>query len=145
MWYAVLAGILPFGVVFMEVVILHSSSGQQVYYVYGAAMCVMAILIVTAAEMSIVSTYLSLSAEDWASHWYTSFWGPGSAGLYVFLYSLYFTFVQQSHARVPLVSRLLVVSYSLIFSGAFALMCGTVGFYASLTFVRKIYKSIRID
>lgn len=144
--YAVVAGILPFGTVFMElVVILNSVWSGSVNYLYGALMAVFGLLVVTCAEMSIVSTYLSLSGEDWASHWHTSFWGSASAGLYVFLYSIYFALAQGGETNVPLMSQLVFMSWSLVMSGAFALMCGSVGFLSSLWFTRKIYDSIRID
>lgn len=144
--YAVLAGILPFGTVFMElVVILNSVWSGSVNYLYGALMSVFALLIVTCAEMSIVSTYLSLSSEDWASHWHTSFWGSASAGLYVFLYSIYYSLGSTRGARPPFVSQLMFFCWSLVVSGAFALMCGSIGFLSSLWFTRKIYASVRID
>lgn len=146
MHYALIAGVLPFGTVFMElVVILNSVWTGSVYYLYGALLSVFLILVVTCAEMSIVSTYLSLSAEDWKSHWNTSFWGCGSSGLYIFLYSLYFSWAQSNPVQIPFVSKLVFISWSLVVSGAFALMCGTVGFFASFWFTRKIYSSIRID
>lgn len=144
--YAVVAGVLPFGTVFMElVVILNSVWTGSVYYLYGALVAVFALLIITCAEMSIVATYLSLSAEDWASHWHTSFWGSAAAGFYVFLYSLYFAMSQSAREQVPVVSQLVFVCWSLVVSGAFSLMCGSVGFLSSLWFTRKIYDSIRID
>lgn len=144
--YAILAGILPFGTVFMELVfILNSVWSGSVYYLYGALLAVFFILVLTCAEMSIVSTYLSLSAEDWKTHWHTSFWGSGSAGLYVFLYSLYFALAQPSNVQIPVVSIVVFVCWSLVVSGAFSLMCGTVGFFSSFWFIRKIYSSIRID
>ncbi|CDF34245.1 unnamed protein product [Chondrus crispus] len=144
--YAVLAGVLPFGTVFMELVfILNSMWTGSVYYLYGALLSVFLILVLTCAEMSIVSTYLSLSAEDWKSHWHTSFWGPASAGLYVFLYSLYFALAQRSDVPIPFVSIVVFVCWSLVVSGAFSLMCGTVGFVSSFWFTGKIYSSIRID
>lgn len=144
--YALFAGVLPFGTVFMELVfILNSFWSGSVYYLYGALLAVFVILVITCGEMSIVSTYLSLSAEDWATHWYTSFWGAGSAGLYVFLYSLYFALAQPSKVQIPKVSIVVFVCWSLVVSGAFSLMCGTVGFFSSLWFTRKIYSSIRID
>lgn len=144
--YALLAGILPFGTVFMElVVILNSVWSGSVYYLYGALLAVFLILVVTCAEMSIVSTYLSLSAEDWATHWHTSFLGSGSSGLYVFLYSLYFALAQSNSIQIPIMSKVVFICWSLVVSGAFSLMCGTVGFFSSLWFIRKIYSSIRID
>lgn len=143
---ALLAGILPFGTVFMElVVILNSVWSGSVYYLYGALLVVFLILILTCAEMSIVSTYLSLSAEDWASHWHTSFLGSGSSGLYVFLYSLYFALAKSNDVQIPVMSKVVFICWSLVVSGAFSLMCGTVGFFSSLWFTRKIYSSIRID
>lgn len=144
--YAVVAGVLPFGTVFMELVfILNSVSSDSVYYLYGALVAVFIILVITCAELSIVSTYLSLSTEDWKSHWYTSFLGCASAGLYVFLYSLYYANSQPHSYRVPRVSQIVYVCWSLVMSGAFGLMCGAVGFLSSLWFIRKIYASIRID
>lgn len=144
--YAAIAGVLPFGTVFMELVfILNSVSSDSVYYLYGALLAVFIILVITCAELSIVSTYLSLSTEDWKSHWYTSFFGCASAGLYVFLYSLYYANSQPHSYRVSSVSRIVFVCWSLVMSGAFGLMCGAVGFLSSLWFVRKIYGSIRID
>ena len=144
--YMILAGILPFGTVFMELVfILNSVWSGSVYYLYGALVAVFVILVITCAEMSIVSTYLSLSAEDWSSHWHTSFWGCGSSGVYMLLYSLYFAFAQPNSGQTPFVNQLIFVSWSLVVSGAFALMCGAVGFVSSLWFTKKIYGSIRID
>lgn len=144
--YAVIAGILPFGTVFMELVfILNSVWTGGVYYLYGALVAVFFILIITCAEMSVVFTYLSLSAENWASHWHMSFWGSGSAGLYMFVYSIYYMLSQPDTPEALFVSSLVVVCWSLVVSGAFALMCGTVGFYASFFFTRAIYSSIRID
>lgn len=144
--YALLAGIVPFGTVFMElVVILNSVRNGSVYYLYGALLAVFVLLVVTCAEMSIVSTYLSLSTEDWATHWHTSFLGSSSSGLYVFLYSLYFALAHSNDVQIPVMSKVVFICWSLVVSGAFSLMCGTVGFFSSLWFTRKIYSSIRID
>lgn len=144
--YAIFAGLLPFGSVFVEVVfILNSVWSGSVYYLYGALVSVFGILVVTCIEMSIVSTYLTLSAEDWSSHWHISFWGSGSSGVYVFLYSIYYSLEQPNKEVIPFVSQLVYVCWSLVMSGAFGLMCGTIGFFASLWFTRKIYASIRID
>ncbi|KAI0564611.1 Endomembrane protein [Gracilaria domingensis] len=144
--YSAMAGILPFGTVFMELVfVLNSVSSDSVYYLYGALVAVFVILVITCAELSIVSTYLSLSAEDWKSHWHTSFVGCASSGLYVFLYSLYYAQSQPHSHRVPFVSRIVYMCWSLVMSGAFGLMCGAIGFLSSLWFTRKIYASIRID
>lgn len=145
-FYSIIAGILPFSTVFMELVyILHAIRGSNVYYIYSALVAVFSLLIITCAEMSIVSTYITLSAEDWASHWHTSFWGGASGGAYVFLYCLYFAFTQQTTSRIPVVGLLVFMSWSLVLSGAFSLMCGAVGFLSSFVFTRKIYDLVHID
>lgn len=143
--YVVLAGILPFGTVFMELVfILNSIWQDQILYLFGMLSIVFAILVVTCAEMSIVFTYLTLAAERW-TWWWQAFNGSASAGMYMFLYSLYYIASQAAQDHMPLVSTMMFVTYSLVVSVAFALMCGAVGFFSSFWFVRKIYSNIRVD
>ncbi len=144
--YIILAGILPFGTIFMELVfILNSIWQNQVLYLFGMLTIVFLILIVTCAEMSIVFTYLTLAAERW-TWWWQAFCGSASSGLYMFLYCLYYLHTQQtSSGGVPFVSVIMFISYSLVFSTAFALLTGSVGFFSSFWFVRKIYSNIRVD
>lgn len=143
--YVVLAGVLPFGTVFMELVfILNSIWQNQILYLFGMLSIVFAILVVTCAEMSIVFTYLTLAAERW-TWWWQAFNGSASAGMYMFLYSLYYIGSQAAQDHMPLVSTMMFVTYSLVVSVAFALMCGAVGFFSSFWFVRQIYSNIRVD
>src|SRR5690606_8703432 len=85
-------GILPFGVVFTEMLfIMNSIWGHQIYYVFGFALLVLLILIVTCAEITIVMTYFQLCNEDYR-WWWRSFLTSGSSALYLFAYSiLYYT------------------------------------------------------
>ena len=143
--YVVLAGVLPFGTVFMELVFILSSIWQnQILYLFGMLSVVFAILVVTCAEMSIVFTYLTLAAERW-TWWWQAFGGSASSGLYMFAYSLYYIATQAAIDHMPFVSTLMFITYSLVVSVAFALMCGTVGFFSSFWFVRQIYSNIRVD
>ncbi|CAN8067727.1 unnamed protein product [Agarophyton chilense] len=143
--YVILAGILPFGTVFMELVfILNSIWQNQILYLFGMLSIVFAILVVTCAEMSIVFTYLTLAAERW-TWWWQAFGGSASAGLYMFLYSVYHIGTQAATEHMPFVSTLMFMVYSTVVSAAFALMCGSVGFFSSFWFVRKIYSNIRVD
>lgn len=148
-FYALPAGVLPFGTVFMELVFLLNAVNQgSVYYLYGALISVFAILLVTCAELSIVFTYLTLSAENWKWQW-PSFMTTASSGVYVFLYAMYYLFSQPSFLeggeRAPLMSWVLYTSYMMLVSGAFSLMCGCVGYFASQGFVRKLYNQVRVD
>lgn len=143
--YIILAGILPFGTIFMELVfILNSIWQNQILYLFGMLSIVFLILIVTCAEMSIVFTYLTLAAERW-TWWWQAFAGSASSGLYMFLYCLFYLYTQQKNTGVPIVSMIMFISYSLVFSTAFALLTGSVGFFSSFWFVRKIYSNIRVD
>lgn len=143
--YVVLAGVLPFGTVFMELVfILNSIWQNQILYLFGMLSIVFLILVVTCAEMSIVFTYLTLAAERW-TWWWQAFGGSASSGLYMFLYSLYYIGSQAAVDHMPMVSTMMFITYSMVVSVAFALMCGSIGFYFSFWFVRKIYSNIRVD
>eukprot|EP00172_Hildenbrandia_rubra_P003789 Plantae.Rhodophyta-Hildenbrandia_rubra.ctg6534.p1 GENE.Plantae.Rhodophyta-Hildenbrandia_rubra.ctg6534~~Plantae.Rhodophyta-Hildenbrandia_rubra.ctg6534.p1 ORF type:complete len:648 (-),score=80.01 Plantae.Rhodophyta-Hildenbrandia_rubra.ctg6534:3726-5669(-) len=143
--YVVLAGILPFGTIFMELVfILNSIWQNQVYYMFGFLFMVFMILVVTCAELSIVFTYLTLCNEDW-KWWWQAFFTSGSSGIYMFAYSIFYLVTQESFKDMPFVSLALYLGYMLVSSVAFALMCGTVGFYSSLLFTRKIFASVRVD
>lgn len=143
--YMLLAGVLPFGTVFMELVLLLNAVAQsQVLYVFGMLSIVFVILLVTCAEVSVVFTYLALSNEQWAWNWH-AFLTSASSGLYMFLYTQYYLFTQPSFGTVTFVSIALFSTYSLIMSAAFALLTGSVGHYASSWFVRKIYSNIHVS
>lgn len=143
--YVILAGVLPFGTVFMELVfILNSIWQNQILYLFGMLSIVFLILVVTCAEMSIVFTYLTLAAERW-TWWWQAFGGSASSGLYMFLYSLYYIGSQAAVDHMPIVSTMMFITYSMVVSVAFALMCGSIGFFSSFWFVRQIYSNIRVD
>eukprot|EP00181_Compsopogon_caeruleus_P000891 CAMPEP_0184678342 /NCGR_PEP_ID=MMETSP0312-20130426/1076_1 /TAXON_ID=31354 /ORGANISM="Compsopogon coeruleus, Strain SAG 36.94" /LENGTH=641 /DNA_ID=CAMNT_0027127011 /DNA_START=213 /DNA_END=2138 /DNA_ORIENTATION=- len=143
--YIVVAGVLPFGTVFMELVFIMNSIWQnQMYYMFGFLFLVFVILIVTCAEMSIVFTYLLLSNENW-KWWWHAFLTSASSGVYVFLYSLYYLVTQPGLEGINFVSILLYLGYMGMISVAFCLLTGCVGFYSSFVFVRRIYSAIRVD
>lgn len=140
-----LAGILPFGTVFMELVFLLNAVAQsQILYMFGLVSVVFLLLIVTCAEMSVVFTYITLANEHWAWHW-QSFLTSASSGLYLFAYTQYYLFTQPSFGTTSIVSIMLFSSYSLIMASSFALLTGCVGYYASSWFVYKIYSSVKCD
>jgi transmembrane 9 superfamily member 2/4 len=143
--YVLLAGILPFGCVFLQTsVFLSSVAHNQFLYIFGLMSVVFAILVVTCAEMSIVFTFLTLSSENHKWAW-MAFCSSASSGLYLFLYTQFYLVTQPAFGTVSLVSNLLFSTYSLMVSVSFALMCGSVGWFSSSIFVRKIYSVIRCD
>ena len=136
-------GVLPFGAVFIELFFILSSIWlHQYYYVFGFLLLVLLILIVTCAEITIVMCYFQLCAEDY-HWWWRSFLTSGCSGLYLFIYSIIYMLTKMVMTRG--VSILLYVGYMAIASYSFAILTGTVGFFAAWFFVRAIYAAVKVE
>lgn len=138
-----LAGFLPFGAIYIELYyILASIWGHRIYTLYGMLCIAFSLLVITTALVSIGLTYFQLAAEDhrW---WWRSFLCGGSTGLYLFAYSFFYYF-QRSDMK-GLMQTSFFFGYMTCFSYALFLLLGTVGFRASLLFVRYIYSNIKCD
>lgn len=149
LWYMhpifsiLMGGILPFGAVFIELFfILSAIWGQQFYYIFGFLFIVFLILVVTCAEITIVMCYFQLCSEDY-HWWWRSYLTAGASAFYMFLYSIFYFFTKLEIQKF--VSGLLYFGYTFIMSFAFFVLTGTVGYYACLFFVRKIYGQIKVD
>ena len=148
-WYStppvsfLLGGILPFGSVCIELFFILSALWlHQIYYVMGFLLVVLLILAATCAQVSIVMDYLQLCAED-HKWWWKSFGNCASAGLYLFLYSLWFLVT-----RLKLVGPLpifIYVTYMFLISLCFGLCCGSIGFGCAFWFNRQIYGALKVD
>lgn len=156
-WYmqplfsVLIGGILPFGAVFIELFfILTSIWLNQFYYIFGFLFIVFVILLITCAEITVVLCYFQLCSEDYY-WWWRAYLTAGSSALYLFLYSIFYLFLYSIFyfftklEITKVVSGLLYFGYMLIVSYAFFVLTGTIGFYASFWFVRKIYSSVKID
>ncbi|KAJ4820755.1 Transmembrane 9 superfamily member [Rhynchospora pubera] len=138
-----IGGILPFGAVFIELFfILTSVWLNQFYYIFGFLFIVFIILLITCAEITIVLCYFQLCSEDY-NWWWRAYLTAGSSALYLFAYSVFYFFTKLEITKF--VSGILYFGYMLIVSYAFFVLTGTIGFYACLWFVRKIYASVKID
>ncbi|XP_076921465.1 transmembrane 9 superfamily member 7-like [Bidens hawaiensis] len=138
-----IGGILSFGVVFIEVFfVLTSVWLDQFYDIVGFLLIAFVILIVTCAEVTIVFCYFQLRGEDY-NWWWRAYLTAGSSALYLFLYSVFYFFMKLNITKF--VSSVMYYGYMLIASYAFFVLTGTIGFYACLWFVRKIYSSLKID
>lgn len=66
-----MAGVLPFGAFFIELLyILNSIWANRIYYVFGFLMLVFLVLVLTTSLVSIIVCYIALCAENY--HWYTT-------------------------------------------------------------------------
>ncbi|CAL3963000.1 unnamed protein product [Diplocarpon coronariae] len=140
-----LAGLIPFAVIFIELLFVFQSLWQDksgYYYVFGFLSVVSIILIITIAEVTIVTIYLKLCSEDY-NWWWHSFAVGGGSAVWVFLYCVWYYFTKL-HIQ-GFVSGLLFFSYSLIACAVYGLLCGTVGFLTAYAFVRRIYGAIKAD
>ena len=119
------------------------------------------ILAVTCAEIAVVLNYFNLCAEDY-NWWWRSFFTPASSALYLFGYAtfyywtkleitkgvstaLYFGATPQHPKALLMSSRIPSQGYMFLFSYSFFVVTGTIGFLASLVFVRSIYASVKLD
>ena len=138
--YAVLlAGLIPFAVIFIELLFVFRSIWQDksgYYYVFGFLTVVSLVNIITVVEVSIVATYIQLCAENHHWWWQSIFTGAGSA-LWIFAYCAW-SYVTRLHIN-GFVSGLLFFGYSAMACGVYGLLMGTVGFLTAYAFVRRIY------
>ena len=133
------AGILPFGVVCIELrVILNSIYLDEFYHFFGFLVAVMTVLAITCAEVSVVVVFVKLSNCDYG-WWWNSWLSSASSGGYVFLYSVYYLLTSPGADPKNVVSNFLFLAYCTLGSLCFSLLTGTIGFLSSLAFVRRIY------
>lgn len=138
-----MGGILPFGAVFIELFFILSSVWmQQFYYIFGFLFIVFCILLITCSEITIVMCYFQLCSEDY-HWWWRSFLTSGASALYMFLYSIFYFVTRLSIFSVE--AGFTFFGYTLMMSLTFFLLTGTIGFYATFWFVRKIYSAVKVD
>eukprot|EP01023_Acetabularia_acetabulum_P020115 TRINITY_DN2036_c0_g1_i1.p1 TRINITY_DN2036_c0_g1~~TRINITY_DN2036_c0_g1_i1.p1 ORF type:complete len:602 (+),score=71.18 TRINITY_DN2036_c0_g1_i1:212-2017(+) len=139
----IMAGFLPFSAIYVELYYIFASVwGHKVYIIWSILFIVFLILLVVTAFITVALTYFQLAVEDhrW---WWRSFLCGGSTGLFVYGYCFYYY-----HARSDMsgfMQTTFFFGYMLVVCYGFFIMLGTIGWRASLTFVRSIYKAIKCE
>ncbi|TQV96211.1 hypothetical protein V2A60_003350 [Cordyceps javanica] len=150
-WYSksvqavLLAGLIPFAVIFIELLFVFQSLWQNksgFYYMFGFLAVVSVILVVTIAEVTVVTIYIQLCSEDYHWWWQSFFVGGGSA-LWIFAYSVWY-YMFKLHIT-GFVSSMLFFVYTFIACCVYGLLTGTIGFLSAYGFVRRIYGAIKVD
>lgn len=136
-----LCGMLPFGIVCIELrLILNSIWQNEFYHMFAFLFAVFLLLAITCAEVSVVLVFLKLSNSDY-TWWWDSWLASASSGAYVFAYSLFYLLTSPGADPKNVVTNILFISYSLLGSLAFSLLTGSIGFLSSLAFTRRIYSA----
>eukprot|EP00736_Rhodelphis_marinus_P003187 Rmarinus@m.13781 len=137
------AGLLPFGSVFIETYFIFAALwNYKFYYVYGFMLAVFVIVMIVTICTTIVVTYFLLNAEDYRWPW-TSFLCGASTALYIFLYSIFYYHVKTRMSGFY--QTVFYFGYMAMFSFAVACLCGSAGYMGASIFVRRIYRNIKSD
>lgn len=148
-WYAstlatsLIGGALPFGAIFIELYfIMDSVWSNKTYYVFGFLFLVFIITVITCSEISMLMCYFNLCSEDYRWQW-KAFYTSAACGLYVLLYELMFLTYKLHIANKT--SLLMYLGWSLVIACLTSIATGTIGYFATLFFVKKIFGSIKVD
>ncbi|KAL4853449.1 Transmembrane 9 superfamily member 3 [Chlorella vulgaris] len=138
-----MAGFLPFSAIYIELYYIFASVwGHKVYTIYSILFIVFIILIIVTAFITIALTYFQLAVED-HSWWWRSVMCGGSTALFIYAYCFYYWYARSD--MNGLMQASFYFGYMLMVCYGFFLMLGSVGFRASLGFVRHIYKAIKCE
>lgn len=164
-----LAGILPFGAIFVELYfIMNSIWFSRVYYMFGFLFLCFGLMIITSAAVTVLMIYFLLCTENYHWQWRSFFTAGASAG-YVLLSCLVYwvkgaSWGSWTSGVVYLGYSIMVSGLVFVLTGKFHLLLllllegvgkfekcvlifviGTIGFFASWLFVMRIYRSIKVD
>jgi len=138
-----LAGILPFGGMFVELFFILSAIWEnQYYYLFGFLFLVFLILITSCSLICVVMTYFQLCGEDY-HWWWKSLITSGGSAIYVGLYCIFYLVTKLEITEV--VPLLYYFSFTSVMVLTFWLITATTGFYAAYWFLVRIYGAVKID
>uniref|UniRef100_A0A7I4C5J2 Transmembrane 9 superfamily member n=1 Tax=Physcomitrium patens TaxID=3218 RepID=A0A7I4C5J2_PHYPA len=138
-----MAGFLPFSAIYIELYYIFASVwGHKIYTIYSILFIVFIILIIVTAFITIALTYFQLAVEDHEWWWRSVFCG-GSTGMFIYGYCFYYYHIRSG--MVGLMQASFFYGYMGCVCYGFFLMLGSVGYRASLLFVRNIYRAIKCE
>ncbi|KAK4140244.1 uncharacterized protein C8A04DRAFT_15120 [Dichotomopilus funicola] len=138
-----LVGLLPFGAIFVELYFIMSSIWfSKIYYMFGFLFLCYGLMIMTCAAVTVLMVYFLLCAENYNWQW-RSFLAAGTTSGYIFLNALLYWVSKLSLGGFA--GSVLYIGYSALISFLFFILTGSIGFFSSWLFVRRIYASIKID
>ena len=114
---------------------------NQFVSIFGVCAVVAAILALSAAEVGVIATYFTLSAEQHDAWWWRSWLVPATSGALLLVYGLVFF----SRAAATPEAATAIAVYLALAASCCSLYTGYCGHAASLLFVRVIYASVKVD
>ncbi|KAF2269078.1 hypothetical protein CC78DRAFT_302444 [Lojkania enalia] len=131
-----LAGVLPFGAIFVELYfIMNSIWFSKVYYMFGFLFICFGLMIMTCAAVTVLMIYFLLCAENY--HWqWRSFCTAGASAFYVFASALLYWIKGVSFSNWT--SGVLYLGYSALLSLLFFVLTGELSIY--FVFVKVIQR-----
>eukprot|EP00850_Spirogloea_muscicola_P016381 SM000132S26896 [mRNA] locus=s132:243228:245868:- [translate_table: standard] len=138
-----MAGFLPFSAIYIELYYIFASVwGHKIYTIYSILFIVFIILIIVTAFITIALTYFQLAIED-HEWWWRSVLCGGSTGFFIYGYCFYYYYARSDVRGFMQTS--FFFGYMACVCYGFFLMLGSVGYRASLLFVRHIYRAIKCE
>jgi len=140
----VIAGLVPFGCLFIEMYFIMSAvwSHNKIYYVYGFMFAILLLLCLVIICVSITCTYVLLNAEDYRWQW-QSFLCCSSTAVYVFIYTIHYFY--NSTQMSGFFQTVYYFGTSLNFCIGLGMFCGSLGFVGASKFVFLIYSNIKAE
>lgn len=139
----VAAGSLPFSAVYIELHHIFAAIwGHSIYKLFGILFLSVIMLMFVTAFTTISLTYIQLTAEDhrW---WWRSYFSGGITGFFVMAYAVWY--YNKATAMTGFFQAAFFFGYTWMMAYAIFIMLGFIGFRSSLIFVRKIYRTIKVE
>lgn len=139
----IMAGFLPFSAIYVELYYIFASVwSHRTFINWDVLFIVFIILLIVTAFITIALTYFQLAVED-HQWWWRSFLCGGSTSLFVYGYCFYYYHRRSDMSGFMQTS--FFFGYNLMICLALFLMLGSIGWRASLLFVRHIYRAIKCE
>ncbi|CCK69450.1 Tmn3p KNAG_0C03430 [Huiozyma naganishii CBS 8797] len=139
------SGIFPFIMIYVELQFVYKSVWYEkttFYYYYGFLLANIILLCLVICDIAIICSYLmmTVSSKDNSDSWkWKTFQLSSSCAWYMEAYSIYYVFKVLNMRDFS--SILISVCYSLLFNALCGLAMGSIGYLASLWFVKRVYRS----
>lgn len=141
--HSVLAGLLPFSAIYMELhYVFRSLWGHQMYTLYGILMIAFTLSLAVAGVVSMILTYLHLNMEDYR-WWWRSFISGGSMAYFFLGFCL--VWYAKSTNMHGMLQAALFAGYSIIAAWGLFLAVGFVSFSCNYALLTYLYSQVKCE